>query len=333
MSDEEESDALGTVDEREYDVLSAVGLDRLRAKLGTRAPLSITRDRFSNSLAPAQPRPYHLFPHRLTQRPRRARIADSRDHDERMAGLRWLRTALDPPPPPAREDPPTPPPDGDGAPGVDPPENDGENDGRVNDEAATEDAPGPSGRVLDHATVVRLFHGCSASLANALSDPHPGVHAEACLAVASMCNKCTGESMRSFSPWVAKRAWPVLVSQLSGPRLVSDRAHMCMVSCLRACRDPSIVSLVADTMDRINNPLARQRLLDKVSRVLGDWPSGSLLNACKPHCERAIDAGLKHGGLPDDGAPTAVTRLGEPRRRVEMFGGEFLSIIAYGQLV
>jgi hypothetical protein len=59
MSDEEESDALGTVDEREYDVLSAVGLDRLRAKLGTRAPLSITRDRFSNSLAPAQPRPYH----------------------------------------------------------------------------------------------------------------------------------------------------------------------------------------------------------------------------------------------------------------------------------
>jgi len=42
MSDEEESDALGTVDEREYDVLSAVGLDRLRAKLGTRAPLSIT---------------------------------------------------------------------------------------------------------------------------------------------------------------------------------------------------------------------------------------------------------------------------------------------------
>ena len=58
MSDEEESDALGTVDEREYDVLSAVGLDRLRAKLGTRAPLSIARDRFSNSLAPAQPRPY-----------------------------------------------------------------------------------------------------------------------------------------------------------------------------------------------------------------------------------------------------------------------------------
>jgi hypothetical protein len=251
-----------------------------------------------------------------------------------MDGLRWLRTALDPPPPPAREDPPTPPPDGDGAPGVDPPENDGdENDGRVNDEEATEDPPGPSGRVLDHATVVRLFHGCSASLANALSDPHPGVHAEACLAVASMCNKCTGESMRSFSPWVAKRAWPVLVSQLSGPRLVSDRAHMCMVSCLRACRDPSIVSLVADTMDRINNPLARQRLLDKVSRVLGDWPSGSLLNACKPHCERAIDAGLKHGGLPDDGAPTAVTRLGEPRRRFEMFGGEFLLIIAYGQLV
>jgi hypothetical protein len=106
-----------------------------------------------------------------------------------------------------------------------------------------------------------------------------------------------------------------------------------MVSCLRACRDPSIVELVADTMDRINNPLAKQRLLDKVSRVLGDWPSGSLLNACKPHCERAIDAGLKHGGLPDDGAPTAVTRLGEPRRRVEMFGGEFLLIIAYGQLV
>jgi hypothetical protein len=250
-----------------------------------------------------------------------------------MDGLRWLRTALDPPPPPAREAPPTPPPERDGAPGVDPPENDGENDGRVNDEEATEDPPGPSGRVLDHATVVRLFHGCSASLANALSDPHPGVHAEACLAVASMCNKCTGESMRSFSPWVAKRAWPVLVSQLSGPRLVSDRAHMCMVSCLRACRDPSIVELVADTMDRINNPLAKQRLLDKVSRVLGDWPSGSLLNACKPHCERAIDAGLKHGGLPDDGAPTAVTRLGEPRRRVEMFGGEFLLIIAYGQLV
>ena len=257
MSDEEESDALGTVDEREYDVLSAVGLDRLRAKLGTRAPLSITRDRFSNSLAPAQPRPYHFSPPLLTQRPRRARIADARDHDERMDGLRWLRTALDPPPPPAREDPPTPPPERDGAPGVDPPENDGDDVGRVNDEEATEDTPGPSGRVLDHATVVRLFHGCSASLANALSDPHPGVHAEACLAVASMCNKCTGESMRSFSPWVAKRAWPVLVSQLSGPRLVSDRAHMCMVSCLRACRDPSIVSLVADTMDRINNPLAR----------------------------------------------------------------------------
>lgn len=62
MSDEEESDALGTVDEREYDVLSAVGLDRLRAKLGTRAPLSITRDRFSNSLAPAQPRPANISP-------------------------------------------------------------------------------------------------------------------------------------------------------------------------------------------------------------------------------------------------------------------------------
>ena len=95
----------------------------------------------------------------------------------------------------------------------------------------------------------------------------------------------------------------------------------------------SIVELVADTMRRTNNPLARQRLLDKVSRVLGDWPSGSLLNACKPHCERAIDAGLKHGGLPDDGAPTAVTRLGEPRRRVEMFGGELILIIVYGQLV
>ena len=50
MSDEEESDALGTVDEREYDVLSAVGLDRLRAKLGRRAPLSIT--------SPAAPPPF-----------------------------------------------------------------------------------------------------------------------------------------------------------------------------------------------------------------------------------------------------------------------------------
>lgn len=38
MGDEEESDSLGTVEERDYDVLSAVGLDRLRAKLGTRAP-------------------------------------------------------------------------------------------------------------------------------------------------------------------------------------------------------------------------------------------------------------------------------------------------------
>lgn len=40
MGDEEESDSLGTVEERDYDVLSAVGLDRLRAKLGTRAPFS-----------------------------------------------------------------------------------------------------------------------------------------------------------------------------------------------------------------------------------------------------------------------------------------------------
>ena len=77
MSDEEESDALGTVDEREYDVLSAVGLDRLRAKLGTRAPLSITRDRFSNSLAPAQPRPATISPRapRLTPNDPDARVS------------------------------------------------------------------------------------------------------------------------------------------------------------------------------------------------------------------------------------------------------------------
>ena len=77
MNDEEESDALGTVDEREYDVLSAVGLDRLRAKLGTRAPLSITRDRFSNSLAPAQPRPATISPPapRLTPNDPDARVS------------------------------------------------------------------------------------------------------------------------------------------------------------------------------------------------------------------------------------------------------------------
>ena len=80
-----------------------------------------------------------------------------------------------------------------------------------------------------------------------------------------------------------------------------------MVACLGACRDPKLLERVADAIERATgpdnpNPLAATRLLDKVARILGDWPSGALLDACKPHAIRAIDAGMKHGGLAVDGA-------------------------------
>lgn len=88
---------------------------------------------------------------------------------------------------------------------------------------------------------------------------------------------------------------------------------MCMVACLGACRDPALLERVADAMERTTggtDPLAATRLLDKVARILGDWPSGALLDACKPHAIRAIDAGLKHGGLAVDGArPTTTNKV------------------------
>ena len=314
MGDEEESDSLETVEERDYDVLSAVGLDRLRAKLGTRAPFppdvraifELWRASRASLRSRSQPDP--VAP---------TRIADARDHETRTDGLRSLRRALSGSPGGPRDgrEIPTPHP-----PEADSPEENLGDDADPNDDAgepAKAPADRPSDRPLDAATVVdrpldaatvvRLFHTCSASLARALADPHPAVHAEACLAAAALCAECDGESMRTFSPWVARDAWPTLVAQLFGPRVVSDRAHMCMVACLGACRDPKLLEQVADAIERATgpdnpNPLAATRLLDKVARILGDWPSGALLDACKPHAIRAIDAGMKHGGLAVDGA-------------------------------
>ena len=280
-----------------------------------RAPPSPpTSARFSNSGAPAAhpsapvPQPDPVAP---------TRIADARDHETRTDGLRSLRRALSGSPGGPRDgrEIPTPHP-----PEADSPEENLGDDADPNDDAgepAKAPADRPSDRPLDAATVVdrpldaatvvRLFHTCSASLARALADPHPAVHAEACLAAAALCAECDGESMRTFSPWVARDAWPTLVAQLFGPRVVSDRAHMCMVACLGACRDPKLLEQVADAIERATgpdnpNPLAATRLLDKVARILGDWPSGALLDACKPHAIRAIDAGMKHGGLAVDGA-------------------------------
>jgi len=306
------------------------------APSSVRAPPSPpTSARFSNSGAPAahasiRPR-YPPDPVAPT------RIADARDHETRTDGLRSLRRALEGPPGGPRDDREIPTPDPD-APRDEPEADDPEEnlgDDAPNDAGEPAKAPaGPSARPLDAATVVRLFHTCSASLARALADPHPAVHAEACLATAALCAHCDGETMRTFSPWVARDAWPTLLTQLFGPRVVSDRAHMCAVACLGACRDPKLLEQVADAMERTRdgtNPLAATRLLDKVARILGDWTSGALLDACKPHAIRAIDAGLKHGGLAVDGARTttndrdskfhpksAAEEKYSPRRRTEL---------------
>ena len=79
-------------------------------------------------------------------------------------------------------------------------------------------------------------------------------------------------------------------------------------------------------------PAAATRLLDKVARILGDWPSGALLDACKPHAiardRRRAEArrprrrrrANDHERRPRLKVPSKVRRRRKvlPRRRTEL---------------
>ena len=47
-----------------------------------------------------------------------------------------------------------------------------------------------------------------------------------------------------------------------------------------ACKSPKLVTLLADAMEESKSAAVRGRIMEYVSRVLGDWPTGVL-----KHCQ------------------------------------------------